>query len=129
MYVDDIIITRASIHEVEKLFVTISTKFAVKNLGDLGFFLNVAVTRSPTWLRLSQKQYIDELLKKTNMLTAKSALTPMASAPFLSLAFGTPLKDGFEYRSMVGALQYLLLTQPEHRICGQQGMSVSSCSD
>lgn len=67
--------------------------------------------RGPTWLRMSHKQYIVDFLKRTNMLTTKLAQTPMVVAPSLSLSSGSPLNDGFEYRSMLGALEYLLLTR------------------
>lgn len=43
------------------------------------------------------------------MLTTKPTQTPMVATPTLSLSLGTLLKDSFEYRSTIGALQYLLL--------------------
>lgn len=45
------------------------------------------------------------------MLLAKPAPTPMP--PPLSENSGDLLKDDLEYRSMLGALQYLLLTLPD----------------
>lgn len=41
-------------------------------------------------------------------------MDPMATSPVLSIiSSGTPLKDGLEYRSTIGALQYLVLTRPK----------------
>lgn len=58
VYVDDIIIIDGYVRKVEILIATILRHFVVKNLGDLGFFLGVVVSRSSTYLRLSKKQYI-----------------------------------------------------------------------
>lgn len=42
-----------------------------------------------------------------HMLLAKVTQMPLVVSPILSKNFGTLLKDGFEYQSTVGALQYL----------------------
>lgn len=47
------------------------------------------------------------------MLGAKPAATPMAISPTLSLTMGTSLENAFECRSIVGELQYLLLTRSD----------------
>ena len=44
---------------------------------------------------------------------AKPVRTPISSKNSLSKYSGTPLSDGSEYRSIVGALQYLSLTRPD----------------
>ena len=43
---------------------------------------------------------------------AKPSRTPIVSKNALSWHYGTPLSDGSEYRSIVGALQYVSLTRP-----------------
>lgn len=80
---DDIIITGCSVKEVEKLITTTSQQFAIKNLGELNFFLGVEIRHTKDCLWLSQKQYIIDILKKTNMLAAKPIATSMASTPTL----------------------------------------------
>ena len=47
------------------------------------------------------------------MTEAKPVTTPFAIAPTLDLYSGTALSDLSEYRTIVGSLQYLLLTQPD----------------
>lgn len=69
------------------------------------FFLGVEVIRLASGLCLSQRQYIMDLLRRTNMTSAKSAPTPMSTTPTLTLHYGKSLKDTLEYRSTVGALQ------------------------
>jgi hypothetical protein len=53
-----------------------------------------------------------DLLIRTKMNEAKPITTPMASTTSLSAFEGEPFPDHTLYRSTVGALQYLGLTQP-----------------
>jgi hypothetical protein len=63
-------------------------------------------------------------LRRAGMLECKSATTPMSSTETLSAIDGTLLSadDATEYRSIVGGLQYLTITQPDvsyavNRVC------------
>jgi hypothetical protein len=63
---------------------------------------------------LSQEKYATELLKKVNMSTCKSAST-LSATEKLTASDGALLgpEDSTNYRSIVGALQYFTLTQPD----------------
>ena len=52
VYVDDIILTRDNIGEVERLKV-LATKFEVKDLGQMWYFLGMKVTRSRKGISIS----------------------------------------------------------------------------
>jgi histone deacetylase 1/2 len=84
-------------------------------LGDLHFFLGIEVKRTATCLLLTQAKYAHDLLAKAGMLDCKAAPTPLSPSEPLSLHEGTPLgpEDSSQYRSIVGALQYLTLTRPD----------------
>jgi len=67
IYVDDIIITGSSLVVIQQLISTLSTCFALKDLGPLQFFLGIHVTHLSTGgLHMSQQQYITDLLRRTN---------------------------------------------------------------
>jgi len=76
-------------------------------LGDLHYFLGVEVLKQDSGLFLSQRRYIMDLLKKTNMHEAKPITSPMASSSVLSAFSGDPMDDPSLYHNTVGSLQYL----------------------
>ncbi|CAH9122907.1 unnamed protein product [Cuscuta epithymum] len=85
----------------------------MKDLGNLHYFLGIEASRSPKGLFLSQNKYVTDLLARFHLHTVKPVRTPLASRTTLSLSDGELLVDSTEYRSMVGALQYLTLTRPD----------------
>jgi histone deacetylase 1/2 len=115
VYVDDIIVTSSSNHAILALLKDLKAHFAIKDLGDLNFFLGIEVKRTADSLLLTQAKYAHDLLAKVGMLDCKSAPTPLSPSEPLSLYEGTPvgLEDSSQYRSIVGALQYLTLTRPD----------------
>uniref|UniRef100_A0A2N9J5B9 Integrase catalytic domain-containing protein n=1 Tax=Fagus sylvatica TaxID=28930 RepID=A0A2N9J5B9_FAGSY len=76
-------------------------------------FLVIEVVPSFSGVLLTQQRYILDLLKRTNMATAKPVCSPMAPSTHLSLFEGEHFSDATLYRSTVGALQYLSITRPD----------------
>lgn len=94
----------------------LNSEFALKDLGDLHFFLGIEVNRDREGgLHLCQEKYATDLLKRVGMQHCKPSSTPLSSTEKLSLAEGEILnqEDGTRYISVVGALQYLTLTRPD----------------
>jgi hypothetical protein len=112
IYLEDIIITASVPAAITELLQLLSNDFAVKKLGDLHNFLGVEVIKVKSGLLLSQRRYILDLLKKTNMIEAKPVTSPMASSSTLSAFTSDPMEDPSLYRSTVGSLQYLSLIHP-----------------
>ncbi|KAJ4755031.1 hypothetical protein LUZ62_089436 [Rhynchospora pubera] len=113
IYVDDIIVTGSHMDSVTTLIHTLQSKFSIKDLGPLSFFLGIAVQQTPGGLHLSQQQYISDLLCRTHMAQAQPVSTPMAVNTSLSKFVGDPFHDPKLYRAVVGALQYVTITRPE----------------
>ncbi|RVW71213.1 Retrovirus-related Pol polyprotein from transposon RE2 [Vitis vinifera] len=113
VYVDDIIITGNNVEAAQTFIQQLSQRFSLKDLGPLIYFLGVEVTSHTNGLFLNQRKYIADLLNRTHMTEAKSAPTPLATSPILTLQSGTPLSNPTEYRTVVGSLQYLSLTRPD----------------
>jgi histone deacetylase 1/2 len=114
IYVDDILITGSAPHLIQDLIHKLNIKFALKQLGEVDYFLGIEVKHAASGgLLLNQSKYIKDLLCKTNMDNCKPIGSPMVSSCRLS-KFGTDtLTDATLYRSTVGALQYATLTRPD----------------
>ncbi|RVW69234.1 Retrovirus-related Pol polyprotein from transposon RE1 [Vitis vinifera] len=115
IYVDDILITGNNPSRVHQIISQLSSHFALRDLGDISYFLGIEVTRLSHALHLNQQRYIHQLLERANLHEAKSASTPGALGKLLSAVDGEPLSalDATHYRSLVGVLQYITLTRPE----------------
>ncbi|KAL6321984.1 hypothetical protein AAG906_035903 [Vitis piasezkii] len=91
----------------------LAQRFSLKDLGPLSYFLGVEVVPHRLGILISQRRYIQDLLKWTNMADAKPVLTSLpTSSTTISLTSSTPLLDPTPYRAAVGSLQYLSLTRP-----------------
>ena len=113
IYVDDIIVTSNADTAIDTLISNLGSEFAIKDLGELSYFLGIQVTKTENGLHLHQGKYVVDLLHRMKMTGAKPAPTPCISGAKLSKFSGDPLTDPTEYRSIVGALQYLTLTRPD----------------
>jgi histone deacetylase 1/2 len=115
VYVDDIIVTSSSNNAITALLQDLRHAFALKDLGDLHYFLGIEVKKSKVGITLTQEKYALELLHRVGMKNCKICPTPLSASEKLSIKEGDPLRleDGTRYRSIVGALQYLTLTGPD----------------
>ena len=87
----------------------------MKDLGELHYFLGIEVKKNSDGLVLSQGKYAEDIIKRAGMNHNKSVSTPLSTVDKLSATKGEKLEpeDSTRYRSIVGALQYLTLTQPD----------------
>lgn len=113
VYVDDLVITGNDLTFVGSIVRQLSSKFLLKDMGTLHYFLGVEVLPTCAGIFLSQHQYIRNLLSKTNMTGAKDVSTPLSTSTPLKLADGTAAFDSTEFRRVLGSLQYLSLTRPD----------------
>lgn len=113
VYVDDVILTRNDTQLADKIVHLLDTTFALKDLGQLNYFLGLQVHYLPSGILLNQKKYIADLLHKLNWSGLNPALSPSIMGKKLTLTDGVPLPDPFTYRSTIGALQYLTHTRPD----------------
>jgi histone deacetylase 1/2 len=115
IYVDDIIVTSSCQDAVTTLLKDLRADFALKDLGNLSYFLGIEVNSRQGGIVLSQEKYASDLLHKVGMFKCKTSPTPLSASEKLSREDGTPLAvgDATRYRSIVGGLQYLTLMRPD----------------
>ncbi|XP_015885158.1 uncharacterized mitochondrial protein AtMg00810-like [Ziziphus jujuba] len=121
IYVDDVLITGTSSAIISKCIQRLGTTFALKDLGNLHYFLGLEVNMFDGGLFLSQTKYTCDLLQRANMLEATPISTPLSVKVTPSFTDDDPV-DATTYRQLVGALQYLTFTRPDiqfavNRVC------------
>jgi hypothetical protein len=110
IYVDDLLILGEDEYalEVER---ALATKFKMTQLGDLRYLLGIEIDYVPgRILAFSQHKYIMQLLKKFGNLEMNSKDTPqaMTAEPARGPVHDKGVPPEYPYRSLVGALQYLV---------------------
>ena len=112
IYVDDILITgndSMSITEIKKF---LHSKFRLKDLGDLKFFLGIEVSTSKNGIFISQRKYALEIIEDAGLIGAAPIDTPMERGLKLT-DNGDLLKDPGRYRRLIGRLIYLTVSRPD----------------
>ena len=115
IYVDDIIVASSTQRATEALLQNLKEAFALKDLGDLHYFLGIEVSKVRDGILLTQEKYASDILRRVGMTDCKPVAAPLSVSEKLSAHEGSPLgpDDATNYRSVVGALQYLTLTRPD----------------
>jgi hypothetical protein len=114
LYVDDILLASNDInmlHETKKFLMKI---FEIKDLGDASFVLGIEILRNRTQciLGLSQRNYIEKVLKRYGMQDSKLENTPMAKGDKFSLNqcpknhVENEVMQKYPYASIIGSIMY-----------------------
>ncbi|XP_066385162.1 uncharacterized protein [Miscanthus floridulus] len=122
VYVDDIIVASSSQEATDSLLKDLEREFALKDLGDLHYFLGIEVKKSTDGLVMSQERYTADIVKRAGMDKSKPVDTPLSTSEKLSATDGVSIgpEDSTRYKSLVGALQYLTLTRLDISFCSKQ---------
>ncbi|KAL1187681.1 Retrovirus-related Pol polyprotein from transposon RE1 [Cardamine amara subsp. amara] len=93
----------------------LSSKFKLRNLGDLKYFLGLEIARSSKGISICQRKYVLELLADTGFLGSKPSSIPMEPNHSLHVDESeSPLLPNAEiYRRLIGKLLYLCTTRPD----------------
>ncbi|GKD82518.1 ribonuclease H-like domain-containing protein [Tanacetum coccineum] len=116
VYVDDIIVTGNVFDEIKKFKEFLRTKFQIKDLGKLKYFLGIEVLETDQGLCLSQKKYCLDLLSEFGLLACKPSATPLEQKLAISnepTKVDKMLDNITEYQKLIGKLIYLTYTRPD----------------
>nr|GEV61741.1 ribonuclease H-like domain-containing protein [Tanacetum cinerariifolium] len=108
VYVDDIVITRNDNVGINDFKVFLSTKFMIKDLGVLKYFLGIEVVENDLGVCMSQRKYCLELLHGYGLLAARPVDIPLPKNSILGLeetSDDNPLQSHF--RVALRVLRYL----------------------
>ncbi|KAI7951517.1 hypothetical protein MJO28_007201 [Puccinia striiformis f. sp. tritici] len=115
LHVDDLAIFSKNPSEFKE---QIKARFQIKDLGESNLLLGTNVHQEPGAVTLSQRHYIDAQLERFELQHLYPSSTPMKPGGHLVQASRAErlahLESGNNYRSLVGALNYLsVTTQPD----------------
>ena len=113
LYVDDLILTGDSVVEICEIKQQLGSRFEMKDLGELRYFLGIEVIRSTDGIWLMQRQYALDMLSRFGMTGCKPITTPLEVNGKLTQDGGELIDDVTMYRCMVGSLIYMTITRPD----------------
>ena len=115
VYVDDIVLSRNDLSEIQRITHLLDNAFKIKDLGDLRYFLGFEVARSSTDINLCHRKYALDILSDAGVLGSKPVSTPCDYTTNLQQHLGSPIsaKDASSYRRLVGRLIHLTNTGPD----------------
>lgn len=113
VYVDDLIIAGNSESAIKSTKEFLHGEFHMKDMGTLRYFLGIEVDHCHDGIFISQRKYVQDLLKEYNMLKCRPLKLPMDSHVKMTPQSGSPLACAEVYQRLVGKQIYLTLTRPD----------------
>ncbi|GJX61340.1 putative ribonuclease H-like domain-containing protein [Tanacetum coccineum] len=85
----------------------------MSSMGELIFFLGLQVKQKTDGIFISQDKYVADMLKKFDLASVKTTITPMETKMALTKDEEANDMDVHLYRSMIGSLMYLTTSRPD----------------
>ncbi|XP_057443809.1 uncharacterized mitochondrial protein AtMg00810-like [Lotus japonicus] len=119
LYVDDLLITGDSIHDIDKLKVLLKSEFEMTDLGKVAYFLGMQFHYTDKGVLLHQGKYVREVLGRFKMSDCNPSRTPAEVIQKFDSTVEERV-DATEYKQLVGSLRYLCNSRPD--ICYAVGV-------
>ena len=111
VYVDDIIILYKNVLTLDIVKHGLEKYFSLKDLGEPEYYLGLNIKRETNRLKLNQKTYIENVLKRFDMSDCKTADTPLQNK--LESCENSEHSD-YPFQSLIGCLMFLAVnTRPD----------------
>ncbi|GKC49136.1 putative ribonuclease H-like domain-containing protein, partial [Tanacetum coccineum] len=112
VYVDDIIFGSTKKTWCDEFEVLMKGEFETSVMGELPFFLGLQVKQKPDGIFISQDKYVQDMLKKFDIESMRTATTPYEALKPKSKDEPDDAVNVHLYRSMIGSLMYLTASRP-----------------
>lgn len=108
LYVDDILIIGRNLKDIVKVKKHLAAEFEMSDLGQVGNFLGMRIERDiqNRVLRITQRTYLESLLRRFGMEECKPVATPMECRLKLKRGMETE-RTTQPYRELIGCLAYV----------------------
>lgn len=104
VYVDDVILDGTSLTEFDMIKGILHSKFKIKDLRILKYFLGLEVKHSREGIVISQRKYCLDLLYGIGLLASKPTTTPLNPSTKLYQDDSKPFEDITTYIRLIGRL-------------------------
>lgn len=113
VYVDDILVASRERIAIDKFKQELARKFELKDFGPATFCLGIDIKKNGNEYHLSQKRYIQTILKRFGMENCNPVKTPMEVGN-ISMSDDVKKVQSYPYRELIGALMFLsVATRPD----------------
>ncbi|MFS8032553.1 putative RNA-directed DNA polymerase [Helianthus anomalus] len=113
LYVDDMLIFGTDQDQVDRTKEFLSSKFAMKDMGEAEVILGIKIKRENRGISISQSHYIEKILNKFNFKDCSPASTPVDPSLKLLPNKGIAVSP-LEYSRAIGSLMYAMIsTRPD----------------
>lgn len=115
LYVDDLPIAASKVDTLQRFKAAISSKFIMKDLGELTGMLGMEIKRDRAagTIEISQKRYLAEIAERFGMSQCKPADTPMSEVVPRGDPQAGAKPDGY-FLALIGCLLYLaMVSRPD----------------
>src|ERR1700761_6558203 len=115
VYVDDVLFLKANKKDISSLKEHFMQIWECKDLGDTNEFLHMHIIRSRGHILIDQKDYLQKVLQRFNLINAKSVPTPLPEGYQPQPNKGSPVPEiCVSYQQVIGSLLYIMIgTQPD----------------
>jgi hypothetical protein len=112
VYVDDLIISRPDVSDINQFKKEMKRRFGMTDLGILNYYLGIEVKQGSNRITLSQSEYVARILESIRMMNCNSCETSMeARLKLYKSKNGDEVMDPTTYRSVIGNLRYIVITR------------------
>ncbi len=113
LYVDDMLIIGTHLDVIKQTKEYLSSKFEMKDLGEVDVILGVKVTKIKEGFTLSQSHYVEKILKNFDSYDVTPVRTPYDASIHLKKNKGNSVSQT-EYAKIIGSLMFLMnYTRPD----------------
>jgi len=112
VYIDDILLTGSNSAMLNRLIQLLSSKFKLRDLGAVHYFLGIEVQSTGMGLMLQQHKYMFDILTRAGMTSCKPIDT-LVSPLKITILPDNLFSDPTRFHQIVGALRYLTFTRSD----------------
>ncbi|XP_050915454.1 uncharacterized mitochondrial protein AtMg00810-like [Lathyrus oleraceus] len=113
IYVDDIMSGGMPNQMVQHFFKQMQSEFEMSHVGELTYFLGLQVKQMDDTIFISQRKYVDNIVKKFGIESVSHKRTPEATHLKLTKDEKGVDMDQSLYKSMIDTLLYLTASRPD----------------